>query len=116
MFEQLQRWGVVIFAAGGVVLNWGAGNGDVLPIAIGAAVTLAGIFFTVYRHWCNLGWVAAIVGGSMILFGTSQKSSFLGQPIETPNVPLIVAGAMLAIGGLIFFSRFYSACYRQIPG
>ena len=113
MVELLRRWSIVIMVAGGVILNRSVANELPLPAVLGLIIALVGMFFVVYRRWFNLGWLVAIAGLSMVALGLAQESAIFGRSLETPNVPLAVTGAIIAVGGLIFFAFSYSAYRRQ---
>ncbi len=108
MIELLQRWSLVIVAAGASLSRQGSQSGTAWLTALGIAVVFVGGFFFIYKRAYNLGWIAAIVGGSLFMLGIGQNSSLFGNPIETPNLPMIVWGIVLAISGIGFwaFMRF----------
>lgn len=114
MVELLRNWSVVIMVAGGLIFNRGLDSESPLLTALGAIIALIGVGFLVYRRWFHLGWLVAVVGVSMVALGIADESSVLGNPIETPNVPLAITGAIIAAGGLAFFALSYSA-YRRGP-
>jgi hypothetical protein len=79
----------------------------------GAVVALVGLFFLAYRRWYNLSWLAVVIGGSLLLFSATQRSTFLGQPVEAPSALLVGVGVVLVIGGLICFAVLYRECSRR---
>ena len=110
MYEILRRWSVVIMVAGVAIFNRGFDSDLPLLAAVGVIIAVIGLVFLVYRRWFHLGWLAAVAGVSMIALGLADQSAILGNPIETPNVPLAVAGAVVA--GLAFTALSY-AVYRR---
>jgi hypothetical protein len=99
--------------AGGVIFNRSIANELPLLAALGVIIALVGMVFVVYQRWFNLGWLVAVAGLSMVALGMAQESAIFGRPLETPNVPLAITGAIIAVGGLIFFAFSYSAYRRQ---
>lgn len=108
MVELLQRWSLVIIALGLILTRQGGEIGMAWLTGLGITIVLVGGFFFVYKRVYNLGWIVAIIGGSLLLLGNGQNSSLFGNPIETPNVPMITWGIVLAISGIGFwvFKRF----------
>jgi LPXTG-motif cell wall-anchored protein len=51
IFEQLERWKVVILLGGIVALTRAVGSGDAWFAAAGAGAVLVGLFLLAYRRW-----------------------------------------------------------------
>jgi LPXTG-motif cell wall-anchored protein len=100
MFELLQKWSVVVVAVGMGLSRQGSEQGISWLTAAGIVVTLVGAFLVLYKRVYNLGWIVAIIGGSLLLLGSGQNSSIFGQPIQTPNVPMIIWGLVVGLLGV----------------
>jgi len=106
MVEFLQKWSLVMIAVGATLTRQGSQNDKVWLIGLGVALLVAGTILFLYKRLHNLGWIAAMIGGTLFLLGYGQNSSLFGNPIETPNSSFIIWGIVLALSGIGFWA-FY---------
>ncbi|MCP5096131.1 MAG: hypothetical protein GY943_11300 [Chloroflexi bacterium] len=114
MIDLLQRWSVVILAMGLALSRNGSENGVAWMTGVGICIALVGVFFIVYKRLYNLGWIIAVIGGSLIMLGGGQNSSLFGNSIQTPNSPLIIWGIVIALSGIGTWAALRSRAKAQL--
>ncbi|MCP4362523.1 MAG: hypothetical protein GY796_31340 [Chloroflexi bacterium] len=114
MIELLQRWSVVILAMGLALSRNGSENSVAWMTGVGISIALVAVFFILYQRLHNLGWIIAIIGGSLIMLGGGQNSSLFGNPIQTPNSPLIIWGIAIALSGIGIWAALRSRAKAQL--
>jgi len=102
------RWSIFIVAIGLSAIRSGTEQGIIAWTSIGVILFLAGSFLWVYKHYYNIGFIVAIIGGSLLLLGNpTSHSTLFGKVLsEAEKAPMLLWGAVLTVIGLAVWGYF----------